>query len=240
MIYFTSAFEWKMLADTLKDILTDCYFVFSPTSITMNNVDPEKVLEIYYAYYPDKDHYSCNQTFTFPVYIQTVYRVLRGVKPADSMEMSDLEDGSLHMKIFSDAGVLKNEISLKPLQQEMPTFIRNPRQYDIDIKFNSDQLYHIFHDLSAISRQISIVVKDHQIIFQSQDESGTTSQHAQVFPNIDAEYMFRSKYLVKFLEKFTKPGLDKFVDVRISRQLPLSVVYYLERGSLELTIAGLE
>jgi hypothetical protein len=240
MIYFTSASEWKLLADTLKDILTDSFFVFKGSTITMNNVDPEKIVEVHYILYPDLDSYNCTTTFVFPVYIQTIYRVLRGVKNTDRMQMEDLCDGSLHMKVFAESGMLKNEISLKPLQQEMPTFIRNPREYDMEVSFNNEQLYHILHDLSALSRQVTISVKDQVISFQAQDESGTTSNYSQQFNTIDPTYFFSNTYLIKFLEKFTKPGIHKFATLQISHSLPFNVAYHLPTGFLELSIAGLE
>ena len=121
MRYITSAFQWKVLADTLKDILTECFFVFEPTKITMNNVDPEKVVDIFYEVRPSPDVYQCPETFKFPVYIQTVYRVLRGVKQTDTMEMSKLQDGSLKIVVYSQFGNIKNQISLCPLQDDIPT-----------------------------------------------------------------------------------------------------------------------
>lgn len=240
MNYFTSALEWKILADSLKDILTECYFVFEPTTITMNNVDPEKVVEVYYKTTPSSDMYICNTTFEFPVYIQTIYRVLRGVKSGDNMEMKSNKDRSLTLYIMSAAGVPKNEITLQPLQQTIPTYIRNPRNYTISVSILNDQLYSILHDLAALSRQVSIHVQDQVITFSASDEGCTKSTYSQVFEELDAHYVFNNTYLTKFLEKFIKPGVKKIANLYLDSTLPLTVVYYLENGSLEMSIAGLE
>jgi len=240
MRYLTSASEWKTIADTLKDILMECYFVFAADKITMNNVDPEKVVEIYFEMIPKKETYFCPTNVYFPIYIQTIYRVLRGVKNNDMLEMSDLNDGSLKMYVYSNSGVLKNQITMAPLTDYFPVMIRNPRVYEIGVTFNNDQFYHILHDLGAISRRVSIHVKDSNIEFYSKDESGTSSTFQQHFQEIEPSYKFKNTFLLKFLEKYTKPGLQKLVTLRIDNNLPLSVVYYLENGSLELTIAGLE
>lgn len=240
MRYITSAFEWKILADTLKDILTECFFIFDAKKITMNNVDPEKVVDIFYEISPGIETYHCDVPFKFPVYIQTVYRVLRGVKVADTMEMCDLPDGSLKMTVYSEFGNIKNQISLRPLKDDIPTYIRNEKTYQVGVTILNDQLYHILHDLAALSRQVNIHVQDSAITFSSKDESGTSSSYSQTFNELAPSYWFSNTYLLKFLEKFTKPGISKFVSLRIDNTLPLSVVYYLENGSLEMTIAGLE
>jgi hypothetical protein len=240
MRYITSAYEWKVLSDSLKDILTECFFVFESTQITMNNVDPEKVVDVYYEIRPNPETYFCKTTFKFPVYIQTVYRVLRGVKPTDTMEMMDLMDGSLKLTVHSEFGTIKNQISLRRLQEEIPTYIRNQRDYEVGVTILNDQLYHILHDLAALSRQITIRAQDSAITFSAKDESGTMSSYSQSFNELDFRYRFSNTYLLKFIEKFTKPAMNRFVTLRMHKQLPLSVVYYLENGSLEMTIAGLE
>jgi DNA polymerase III sliding clamp (beta) subunit (PCNA family) len=240
MHYITSAFEWKILADTLKDILTECFFVFNEDTISMNNVDPEKVVNIYYEVKPAKETYSCDAVFHFPVYIQTVYRVLRGVKQSDTMEMMDNTNGSMLLVIYSQFGAVKNRVTLQPLQEMIPTYIRNPKTYNVGVTILNEQFYHILHDLAALSRQVRIHVQDQMISFSAQDESGTTSAYDQVFQELDPKYFFNNVYILKFMEKFTKPGIQKFCNLRIDHNLPLSVVYYLENGSLEMTIAGLE
>lgn len=240
MHYLTSASEWKSLADTLKDILTECFFVFEKDRITMNNVDPQKVVDVFYQERPDPSKYTCATTFRFPVYIQTLYRVLRGVKPKDTMEMSDQYDGSLALTIYSEFGCEKNRISLKPLKEDIPTYIRNPKTYQVSVSMLNDQFYHIIHDLGALSRQVNIHVEDQTITFKSSDESGTQSVYSQSFNELSPSYIFNNTYLLKFLEKYSKPGMQKFINISLDHNLPLSVVYYLERGSLEMTIAGLE
>lgn len=238
MRYTTSALEWKTIADTLKDILTECFFVFDQQTITMNNVDPEKVVEVYLEITPNSS-YNCPTKFVFPIYIQTVYRVLRGVKANDTMTMEDDPQGNLVIHVYSHANVLKNQVILKSLHQNVPSFIRNARTYAVAVKFESDQLYHILHDLSALSRKVSISIKDKVVTFQSEDESGTISCYKNQFEEL-VHVKFHNTYLVKFLEKFTKPCLTDMIVVRIENSVPLSVVYPLANGFLEMTIAGLE
>lgn len=243
MRFLTSAFKWKCLADTLKDILTECFFVFEQDKITMNNVDPQRVVDVYYAEKPDTEkdqNYVCAIPFHFPCYIQTLYRVLRGVKTKDTMEMSNQYDGSLQIIVYSEFGCVKNHISLKPLKDEIPTYIRNERNYQVGISILNDQFYHIVHDLGALSRQVNIHVEDQVIKFTARDESGTESCYSQTFQELEPSYLFNNTYLLKFLEKFSKPGLEKFINIRLDHNLPLSVVYYLDHGYLEMTIAGLE
>lgn len=233
----TSASELKSIADVLKDVLAECWFVFTPSSITMNNVDPEKVIAVNLRLNPDSSIYQCTEKIVFPFYIQTLYRVLRGVKKNDVaiLQMYPENGRTLDISVLTQAGLMKNKITIQPLQDTLPSFIRHPQKYSVEIKMETHQFYHILHDLSALSRKVNIKINQDKVSFSSQDDSGTRSVFTQGFPKLN--YVFNGTYLIKYLEKFCKPNLAPEIKIRVERDTPLSVVYHLEHGSLEMSIA---
>lgn len=233
--YRTKATELKTIADVLKDVLAECWFVFDTDIITMTNVDPEKVIAVSLYLRPDPTTYQCGRKFIFPFYIQTLYRVLRGVKSSDMAVLSEGNGGCLQIDIMTAFGVLKNQITLQPLKDSFPIFLRQQHHYEVEVRIDSRQFYHILHDLSALSRKVTVKVVHDEVSFLTEDDNGTKSIFTQAFPELDSH--FTGTYLLKYLEKFSKPALADEIKIRMSQDTPLSVVYHLERGSLEMSIA---
>lgn len=237
--YTTPASNLKTLADSLKDILTECWFQFEKDHITMVNVDPEKVIAVQYFQRPPVLTYVCSEPFTFPFYIQTLYRVLRGVRSNDEAKLwCSGTSMPLTISIFSSTGVMKNTITIAPLNITPSQYIKPHLQYDVEVNIESQQFYHILHDLSAISRKLRIKMLGNTIEFMGSDECGTTSSFEQSFPQL-ANQVFDATYLLKYLEKFAKPAVSPHLTLKLQRDQPLSVVYHLENGFLEMTIAPL-
>ena len=236
MLYYQiSALQLKTIADVLKDVLAECWFVFEPSKIHMTNVDPEKVVSVSLQLQPTSDTYQCTTKFTFPFYIQTLYKVLRGVKPDDVAILKDGAGHSLCIDILTN-NVLRSSITLQPLNDPFPTFLQQAHQYDAEYKLDAKELYRVLHDLSALSRKVCIHVNNQELKFTSEDETGSAIMFTQTFPSTST-YNFQGVYLIKYLEKFAKPNLAKDVFLLLHHRSPLTLVYRWEYGSLEMSIA---
>lgn len=237
MKYTCSASHLKTIADVLKDILTECWLVFESNKISMTNVDPEKVIAVNLEIVPSSD-YECESRFVFPFYIQTLYKVLRGAKPHDTAILSNGPADVIQISILSGSKILKNQIVLQPLQNVLPvTYVKQKKTNAIEIHINTNQLYHILHDLSALSRKMTIIGNGGNLEFTAKDDCGSISVFSQA---VSTDINFRGTYLIKYLEKFTKPALESEVVVGLSPGEPLSVLYTMENGCLELSIAPSE
>lgn len=241
MFWSTSACELKSIADTLKDILTTCWFVFTQDKIELVNIDPEKVVTVKLDLRPKPQDYHCVESFSFCMYIQVLYKVLRGCKPNEqAIIQNNAGSGNLSIEIreVNNNDNLKMRIILNGLQDQLPKYIVPNQMYDKSLTFNSSRLYYIFHDLGAISRVFKISCSGTSVGFQAQDESGTNLTFCEPVENLN--YKFNGAFLIKYIEKYLKPKLAKHVTLRLKEGSPLSVVYYLENGFLEMTIAPLE
>lgn len=233
-----NAHELKQITDVLKDILSECWFTFDQDTITMKNVDPEKVVAVSLFMRPDKNQYQCPNKFVFPFYIQTLYRIFRAVKPNDTCTITQGIGGTLQISIFSQTKMLKNEIVMQPLQTDIIDFHQVQHHYDVNVDFQCQDLYHILHDLSSLSRKITIQINGQDVSFSAEDDFGTNSTYKQSFSILN--YRFKGTYLAKYLEKFCKPVLSKSISLKISNGSPLTVCYDLVRGSLMLQISQSE
>lgn len=231
----------KTMADVLKDILIECWFTFETRKITMTNVDPEKIVAIHLELQPS-DKYACTTEFQFPFYIQTLYKVLRGVKARDVAILTDGPNNVLQIAILEKGEITKNQITLQPLQNVLPVvYARHPFIAESpEMEFDTADLYRILHDLSAVSRKIGIMVQDQTITFTAQDDCGSISVFSKPFLSYPVKtYQYKETFLIKYLEKFAKPTLKKTITLRLTPGAPLSAIYKLENGFLELSIAPL-
>jgi len=230
--------ELKTIADVLKDILAECWIIFDETTIKITNVDPEKIIVVNLCLTP-KQGYTCSTAFTFPLYAQTLYRVLRGVKSTDQAILQDGTDKSLHISIATANSVIKNEITLQPLRNSLPLFHIPPRIHECQVTINSQQFYHILHDLAALSRQVTITIRHQVVEFRSQDDQGTLSVISQHFPEMSTMVQYKSTFIIKYLEKFSKPALAESILLQFTTGAPLNVIYHLPNGYLDMSIASL-
>lgn len=237
LLYTAKAYQFKQISETLKDILSECWFVFEMEHFTMKNVDPEKVVSVDLFVKPPRKDYNCTTRFVFPFYIQTLYRIFRGVRPNDMATIQDNHGDGLIITIHTDKGVVKNVITMKPLNSPVISFESRPVVHHISVEFECSQLYSILRDLSSISRRVTLEVKEQDIIFTSEDDYGTISTCSQFFPVINHHYLFKKTYLAKYLEKFSKPGLGMKIFMRLANDYPLEMLYNLEHGSLTMSIS---
>lgn len=237
MKWTTSADELKGIADTLKDVLTMCWLVFEHNKIRMVNVDPEKIATLFMEVMPPPDMYQCQTGFTFCTYIQLIYKVLRGTKAKDVATLCCDDGQNMTIEVKSENNQTKMKIRLNSLADPAPKFTFPVPIYDRQLEMNSASLYYILHDLGAVSRVFTLNIKSNVVTFESQDESGTTLAFCDEHRNL--QYDFKGCFLTKYVEKFLKPKLTKHVQLRLKQGSPLSVVYQIAHGTLELAIAPL-
>lgn len=238
MLWTTSAGQLKAIADTLKDILTECWLEFSDNKIVLLNVDPEKVVTVYMELRPQSCDYQCPNPINFSTYIQLIYKVLRGSKSDEIAVLSAQDNSNLRIEIKTPDNKTKVTINLKSLEGQACKYSIPVQFADMEMQFNTSNLYYILHDLGAISRTFNIHFNKNEITFDAADESGTKLTFSEARNTRGPAY--RATFLTKYMEKFLKPKLCKFVTLRLRNNAPISAVYHLMDGFLEMTMAQLE
>lgn len=241
MKWSVSAKELKTVADTLKDVLTQCWFIFDVKEISMLNVDPEKIARIVLRIQPDTTRYSLNsQAIIFTTYMQTIYKVMRGSKVKDTamITIDENDTSKMIIEIFEGDGTRKNLIHLVSMTNEYPRFSIPTLPYKSSLIINTSVLYHMLHDLSVVSREFTFEFSTGYLRLCAQDDCGTVKSHWTKFDGIEGSH--KGKYLIKYAEKFCKPRLAKFVEIQFGKGFPLTFTFKIEDGYLEMSIAELE
>lgn len=233
MIWEISAYELRQVSETLKDILTDCFFAFDVDEIRLVNVDPERVVYVEYKVKPKQGTYSNSKLVYFPFYIQTLHKVMRNCQRQD-MATLRFDQDILHINIYNNNN-MKNSISLRGLVDDIPVYITPNKHFEAEFIYPAFHLYKIFHELGALARQVEITIHPDQVIFQAQDETGTSSCYTR---EVNIQYEFNGKFITKYLEKFCKTCITAYLRFRVARDYPLNVCYDLAHGSLEMSIAS--
>lgn len=236
LAYECKAYQFKQISETLKDIMAECWFEFDLETITMRNVDPEKVVSVHLFLKPPSTEYRCTEKFVFSFYIQTLYRIFRGVRPTDTVAFVQIDYASLRITIMTESGNVKNEVVMKQLNLcDARNFLVVPHRYPVEVDMEYSQFYGILRDLSSLSRKVDIKIDGGEITFSAEDDYGTVSMFRQSFNNLN--YSTRQSYIAKYLEKFSKSGFCDRIVMKIGTGMPLTLLYNLAHGFLTMSIS---
>lgn len=232
------AFELRMVAESLKDIMVECWFLFTPNFIRMTNVDPEKVIMAEYYVNMPSDKYSCTSEFRFPIYIHTLYRLLRTAKRGETVILQSNEDQTfMYISVFKATGHLKTQSRLYPLTTTPDLTIHNAIIYKDCFSIPTMDLYQVVHEMVNFSRHVTFEVYEGMLNIHCQDEMKTFLRSS--LPGADIDGPWEGTFLGRYIEKFCKSNLRKNVVLRVEQNCPMTISYELEYGHLSMSIASL-
>lgn len=240
MICELPAKQLKLVVDSLKDILAQCWFFFDADGISLRNVDPEKIVVAQLHWKPN-GHYECPEPLHFSLYIHTLYRILRSVRPQSTVRLEQTSVEVLSVDVLTQNDV-PYHVQLHSLQDPVPRFLSPVYEAMLEIPFVTATLYRMLHDLAALSRTVRLEVlpTTQTLRMSATDANGTVAQIEHMYPLGDGPVPPMSQtFLLKYLEKFTKPAVAETLTLRFHSHAPLRVRYDWDCGFLELSIAGL-
>lgn len=240
MICQVSAKQLKLVVDSLKDILAQCWLLFNDEGISLRNVDPEKIVAVQLHWKPDKEYY-CRKPIHFSLYVQTLYRILRSVRPQSMVQLVQTTPESLLLHVVTQHETTYC-VTLQSLQDPIPRFLQPVYDPLLEISFPTVALYRMFHDLAALSRTVCLEILPETLTLRltAVDPNGTHAEFEHVFPSPDGPVPdIKQTYLLKYMEKFTKSPVAETATLRLHSHAPLRIKYGWDCGFLELSIAVL-
>lgn len=237
-IFEIDAFQIRTVFDVLKDILTQCIFIFQEQSMSIANVDPEKI--IYVKCNLNASVSSVRQTpFKFVTYAQTIYKMFRScVQGQECLFELQRETSSLILTVNKKGFNMTSK--LKSLPIEPSKFLFCPPQIIKSEKFATANLHKIMYTMSSVSRIIQIEWTPTCIKFSADDniQSSVLINHdiSVNDTNINAKVLI----VVKYLEKFCNKHLSSSMWLGIGEENQIIAAYDLPNGDLCLTMASLE
>lgn len=240
MKWTVSALELRGIADVLKDIISQVWFVFTPSGIRLVNVDNERVIAVLMEIRPPSSIYFCECRMEFSFYVQTLYKVLRGVKTMENAVV-ELHPGGDIMSIFVHRRprYTDTSMSITSLRDPLPCFNTESLTFERTcgnkekIFIKTCILYRILHDLSAISKRVMFDTAG--LTIGANDAMGTSFE---CYTGIAcSNKSIQVAILGKYLEKFCKPNLHQTIELYVHNNEAVNAVYRLEHGYLMLSIA---
>lgn len=233
------AFELRMVTESLKDIMVECWFLFTPKFIRMTNVDPEKVIMTEYYVNLPSEKYTCPVEFRFPIYIHTLYRLLRTAKRGETvMLQSDTDHAYICISVFKENGDLKTQSRISPLTTTPDLTIRNAIIYKNCFSIPTLELYRVIHEMVNFSRHVTMEIENGVLDVHCQDEMKTFLRSSLPCDDI-LKTRWEGTFLGRYIEKFCKSNLRKNVILRVEQNCPMTISYELEYGHLSMSIASL-
>lgn len=236
MIWRVETRVLKLIVDILKDILLQVWFVFDvDRSIYMINTDDEKIVTVTMYLRPSEATFSCKERTVFSFYIQNLFKVLRGAPKNSETILAIYMDNPTEMLIRWDDEPYPAYV-LRHLPDEQPLFAVNHQTPSYQ-SVKADTFYGIIRDLSTIGKIVTITGNHEGIILSSENEFGTKVQHRLPIPNLRGG--FTSRHIIKYLEKFSKPGLEVDMQLFYGDNEPFTCEWNTGFGYLRMSAAAL-
>lgn len=240
MIWRISVRDLKLIIDLLRDILLQVWLEFDPMGIRFLSVDPEKVASIIMRLSPSAQEYKCSDSFVFSFYIQSLFKILRGANKNEVAVLTCFKENQNEM-VVRITGNENQCFLIHRIQEPKPDYMPIPVPL-VDtyvVKMDGDAFYTIIKDLGAVGKLLEVSANEEKrIIFGTRDALGTTAEYVLQDQLAKSEFP-PQYYIIKYIEKFTKPGLTEKIVIEFGRGETIRFVWNMDFGYLALSVAPL-
>lgn len=227
--------QLKAIVDLLKDIVMEVVFVFDKGEILMTSVDPEKIAAVYMKINPNNEEYRCLERFEFPMYVQSLFRVLKGANRNETVSLI-IGENAEELFIYI-SGSADQQFTIKKLQFG-PPMPPTEIQYPIETSIQADAFHSSIRDLASIGKVLNLSV-DHasnQVRMKTMDPLGINAVYCINKDRQDAVNI-NNRFIIKYIEKFCKPGLADEIHISIGPDLPFRCEWRMENGYLAMYLS---
>lgn len=246
-----NAGDLKVYFDVLKDIVTDVNFIFKPSGLWINTLDPERVVGVHLHISEAHEYYfDDNNPIFIGVNIQHFYKLIRSANAnhiltleidRDTINVLKVTVKNITREIISTTSLYsldlpKEEVIFPELTFSavgiMPTvdFLRTVKDLShgskrLTLSANQEGVGHLTFatkgDTYAYTTSISICPSDQGFQWKYFDSPGFTGQ-----------------YLSKYIERFAKPQISNMIEISETTDSVLTLSYPCNTlATFSLTIA---
>ena len=233
------------LFDVLKDILTETNIEFGEYVVRIQAMDPQKATSVSLNLYGLSHYENMLGTINIGVYVPYLYRLIRNVDDNTIMNMwIEPEDPrilwiSLQRNAEEEAysTVMLHNIVI-PVQ-DIKEFNNSDLAFSVDTKV----LKKTIRELSHVSEEVNLSVIKKQVFLDVAGPMGTVKHEL-----LDVKWLYDygdrqqqdtlNKWIpVKYMDKFLNPRFNKIVDVWITANGLIRLIYSFDCGTLAISIA---
>lgn len=243
----------RILFESLKEVMADVNFEFSPTGVKMISIekkknDRESLALVHLNLDAEKfDFFSCPETIQVGVNLVSIFKVLKSAKNSDIIIFYMLKNDitQLHIKIENKDKKITILNSLKTLDIDSQLIVIPDIEFDSVINIPSSDFQSYIRDLSILSNIVNIKTADNKLILTSKGDFASkviTVQESGNGIHLSKIGESDNNFNIKYILLFTKgTNLCNNIELYLKNKYPLVIVYNVANlGKIKFCLAPLE
>jgi proliferating cell nuclear antigen PCNA len=250
LVYLShNAGQLKSVLDVLKDLVTDANIVFTNKEASLVAMDPEKVVAValhlnqLFEYHCDSD-----TPIYFGINIPNLYKLVRGVSTEHviAMEIGKETPSVLKITISHLTKGMVSVTSLYAIDLPKERIVLPEYEFPVTGVLLTQDLLRTLKNLSHGSKTITLRTNNTEPRFLTFSTKGDTYSYTTSISICPSEGGLHWKtflvdeisgqYMIKYIEKFAKPQVEKMIELSMNGVLHLSYPD-LPVGQFTITVA---
>jgi proliferating cell nuclear antigen len=240
----------KKVVDSLRDLVNEANFEFTPSGITLQSMDSAHVILVSLLLRADGfESYRCDRTIPVGINMASFSKIIRSAANDDAITLRADDNGETLNLVFEapNAGRV-SDYELKLMDLDVEQVALPEMSYDVSVRMPSEELQRVCRDLSALSESVTIEASKDAVRFAVKGDLGSGSIALRSAAPIDKKDAGTSVNMrqpanvavsLKFLTQFTKAtALSDTVMLEFSNDCPMLIEYPIgEMGYIRFYLA---
>lgn len=241
----------KKVVESLKDLVGEANFEFTPSGITLQSMDSAHVILVSLLLRADGfGSYRCDRTIPVGLNMKSLSKIVGCAENDDIITLRANDNGeSLNLVFEAPNAKRVSDYELKLMDLDVEQVALPEMLYDVSVQMPSEELRRICRDLSALGEAVAIEATKDSVKFSVKGELGSGSiairSSSPVDMKDDAGTTINMRQpadigvSLKFLSQFTKAtSLSGTVRIEFSNDTPMLVEYPIgEMGYIRFYLA---
>lgn len=237
--------QFKSLFECLKELLTEVNVEFiEKKGIRLVSIDPGNVAMVHLVI-NSVEYFYAKGTVLAGIKMGFFHRMIRSLTSGDFMEWKIYEDSPhvMHIQLSNSERRTNTVNTIKLLDLDEVNISIPHVEYDRIVSMPSQELAKHVREMVAVSHYVTI--KGTRTTLEFIADGDMASSHITIHPTASGLNWKHSedigdiegKYVVRYLEKFGRVGVDSNVEIFLKNGFPLIFRYELSIGTLRFVIA---
>ena len=227
---------FRVLIESLKEILTDTNIIFDKTGIKIIATDNSQIVLIHMKLYAENfEYYYCEKKVTIGVNMMNLFKLIKSMSNNDTLTLFILKDNpnKLGIKINNVEKNTQTVFKMNLLDISGDELNIPPAKFETELTLPSGDFQKLIRDMTNIGENIEIKSVGNSLIlgcegdFASQETVLQETQGGLSFSKSSGpEYPIQGYFSLKYLLLFTKcTNLCNLIHVYIKSDYPLVIKY---------------
>ena len=240
--------QFKSLCECLKELLTDVNVEFIENKgIRLVSIDPGRVAMVHLIINSVEFFYA-KGTVTAGMNMSFLYRMIRSLTSGDYMEWRIFEDNPyvMQLELYNNDRRTRTVSDLKLLDLDEVEISIPEVEYDKIVSMPSSELSKHVREMTAVGNFVTVKATKSTLEFIAEGDLATS--HITIHPTASGlnwkysddatgDDTIEGKFVVRYLEKFGRVGIEANVELFLKKDFPLILRYDLAIGTLRFVIA---